>query len=396
MKLHFDVASCVRATSKFSECTKCVDAAPAHIQIIDNIPSFKVATGLEAAACLGACPTEAFSLSDFSVTEFFFTFLESKVRLISSNLNVPCISVLSIEHLISLALASETAITIDLNTYEEGSPLLEHIEDRIEEANFVLSSFSDKHLNTNVEPVARVETLVLSSEAKKEVETPSRRDFLSKATSVKGVVEHKQAFDEAVDSEELQIFGIDNSVIDKIKDKTLTDKRKILFTTLKRIERPETFEVLAIEDISFVSQKFIGDSCTNCQICYRICPTGALSSNGRFSLINFDAMLCVKCHLCHDVCEPNAIQLQSGFEIKEFFEPKQRTLASFTIKRCNECGNNFTYTGGEQACSRCMLEEQEAMFLHDNAKYMKTQEEEKEQEEKKQEERSKRERGSTK
>ena len=82
-------------------------------------------------------------------------------------------------------------------------------------------------------------------------------------------------------------------------------------------------------------------------------------------------MLCVKCHLCHDVCEPNSIQLQSGFEIKEFFEPAQRTLASFTIKRCNECGNNFTYTGGEQACPRCMLEEEEAMFLHDNAKTMK-------------------------
>jgi ferredoxin len=380
MKLHFDVASCVRATSKLSECTKCVDAAPASIQIIDNIPSFKVATGLEAAACLGACPTEAFSLSDFSVTEFFFTFLESKVRLISSNLNVPCISVLSIEHLISLALASESAITIDLNNYEEGSPLLELIEDRIEEANFVLSSLGDKHLNTNVESVARVETLVVNREEKEELEATTRRDFLSKATSVKGVVEHKQAFDEAVDSEELQIFDIDNSMIEKIKDKTLTDKRKILFTTLKHIERPETFEVLATEDISFVSQKFIDDSCTNCQICYRICPTGALSSNGRFSLINFNAMLCVKCHLCHDVCDPNAIKLQSGFEIKEFFEPIQRTLASFTIKRCNECGNNFTYTGGEQACPRCMMEEEEAMTLHDNAKYMKTREEEKEEE----------------
>jgi ferredoxin len=126
------------------------------------------------------------------------------------------------------------------------------------------------------------------------------------------------------------------------------------------------------EDVSFVSQKFIDDSCTNCQICYRICPTGALSSNSKFSMINFDAMLCVKCHLCHDACEPNSIHLQAGFEIKEFFEPTQRTLASFTIKRCNECGNNFTYTDGEQTCPRCLVEEEEAMFLHDNAKHMKS------------------------
>ena len=110
------------------------------------------------------------------------------------------------------------------------------------------------------------------------------------------------------------------------------------------------------------------EKCTNCQICYRICPTGALSSNGKFSLINFDAMLCVKCHLCHDVCESDAIHLQEGFEIKELFEPTQRTLATFNIKRCNECGGYFTYKGGEKICPRCKTEEDEAIALHDFAR----------------------------
>ncbi len=158
----------------------------------------------------------------------------------------------------------------------------------------------------------------------------------------------------------------------------MPDKRKILFTTLKRAGVPDAFEVLPEEEVSFASQKFVDESCTNCQICYRICPTGALSSDSKFSLIHFDAMLCVKCRLCHDVCEPDAIKLQSGFEIKEFFEPTQRTLATFNIKRCNECGNNFTYTGGEQTCPRCAVEEEEAMFLHNNAKYMQAEREKQE------------------
>jgi ferredoxin len=358
MKLHFDLAYCVRATSKFSQCTKCVDAAPQSIEIVDNVPSFQVSTGLEAAACLGACPTEAFSLSDFSLTEFFFSFLESKVRLISSNINVPCISVLSVEHLISLAMASQNPITIDLNTYSEGSELLELIIERIEEANYVLSSFCNKELRTNLDTSVKNTT-----EEKEKNDDSSRRDFLAQV-SVKGVVKHKQTFDDAVDSEELQVFDINDEVIAKIKDKNLPNKRKILFTTLKHLDKPEVFEVLPTEDISFISQKYIDDSCTNCQICYRICPTGALSSNGKFSLINFDSMLCVKCHLCHDVCEPNAIQLQPGFEIKEFFEPTQRTLATFDIQRCNECGNYFTYTGGEKECFRCKIEEEEAIELH--------------------------------
>jgi len=362
MKLHLNLSTCVRATSKFSECTKCVDACPESVQILDNLPSFANNTGVEAAACVGACPTESFSLSEFSTTEFFFTFLESKIRLISPKLNVPCLSVLSVEHFISLALASEETITLDMSAYDVESILYAQIDTRIDEANFVLSSFSDKQLETNMDKIENSD--------KDLEEVLSRRSFLGSA-SLKGVVKHKLTFDEAVEAEELNAFKLDKATIAKIREKNIPDKRKILFTTLKRAGVPSTFEVLPEEEVTFTSQKFVDDTCTNCQICYRICPTGALTSNGKFSLINFDAMLCVKCRLCHDVCEPDAIQLQAGFEIKEFFEPTQRTLATFDIKRCNECGNNFTYTGGEQTCPRCKIEEEEAMFLHSNALDMK-------------------------
>ena len=363
MKLHLTLSSCVRATSRFSDCTKCVDACPESVQILDNLPTFANNTGVEAASCVGVCPTEAFSLSEFSTTEFFFTFLESKIRLISPKFNVPCISVLSVEHLISLALASEETITLDMSAYDTESILYEQIDARIDEANFVLSSFSEKQLETNIDKIEYIE-------GESEKETSSRRSFLGSA-SLRGVVKHKMSFDEAVEAEELKAFKLDTITIAKIREKNLPDKRKILFTTLKRVGVPDIFEVLPEKEVSFTSQKFVDDSCTNCQICYRICPTGALTSNGKFSLIHFDAMLCVKCRLCHDVCEPDAIQLQSGFEVKEFFEPTQRVLATFDIKRCNECGNNFTYTSGEQTCPRCTIEEEEAMFLHANALDMK-------------------------
>ncbi len=370
MRLNLDVARCVRATSKLSECTKCVAATDGKISIDEQLPTFAKGTGVEAAACVGACPTEAFSLSDFSLTEFFFTFVESKVRLVSRKLNIPCLSVLSVEHLISLALACEETVTLDLNDYEKGSHLFNVIAERIDEANFVLSSFSDKQLEVNIDnemPVASEEQID-SNESEGEQAVSDRRNFLRNTASLKGVVKHKKAFDEAVEADELYEFEIDEAMTQKIRDKHLPDKRKILFTMLKHASKPDHYEVLAEEDVSFVSQKFIDESCTNCQICYRICPTGALSSNKKFSLIHFDAMLCVKCHLCHDVCEPGSIQLQPGFETKEFFEPTQRTLATFNIKRCNECGNPFTYLGGEQTCPRCLIEEEEAIFLHQNAK----------------------------
>ena len=362
MNLLFDVGACVRATSKFSECTKCVEVCPvATIEIIDNIPAFTPSACTTCGGCVGVCPTESFSLSGFSSIEFFFKFLEEESNeLVCQKDLYSCLTVLSVEHLISMAIASEKAVVLDVNACACGGDsdkLQEQLRSNIEEANFVLSSFTDKEILTKSSQSEFVQK-------EEEVNVASRRSLFT----LKGAIKSKQEFDEAVDADELKEFGIDLSSIEKIKNNVIPDKRKLLFSVLKRLEKPEVFEVIPTEEINFTSQKFVDESCTNCQICYRICPTGALSSNGKFSLINFDAMLCVKCHLCHDVCEPNSIQLQPGFEIKEFFEPTQRTLATFDIQRCNECGNYFTYTGGEKECLRCKIEEEEAMELHDLAR----------------------------
>ena len=364
MGLNFDVSSCVRATSKFSECTKCVDICPVStIEFVENIPAFTPSACIECGGCAGVCPTESFSLSDFSPINFFFGVMESKENKFACKTEgIPCLSALSVEHLISLALASNEAIVLDVNACVCGgeSKLLNNqIEANIEEANFVLSSFSNRQILVESFP----KESELSSE---EQEVKDRRSFLS----LKSAVQSKSEFDEAVLEDDLKEFILDSDVIARIKDKKIPDKRKLLFSLLKREEKKEAYEVLAEEDIGFTSQKFVDESCTNCQICYRICPTGALSSDSKFSVINFDAMMCVKCHLCHDVCEPDAIQLQAGFEIKEFFEPSQRTLAKFDIKRCHSCGNYFTYMGGEQECIRCKIEEEEAIGLHENARNM--------------------------
>jgi len=364
MKLEFDVTSCVRATSKFSQCTKCVDICPVDTIVIadNNIPAFTPSECINCGGCVGVCPTESFSLSGFSSIEFFFKFLEEdNTHLVCQKDLYSCLSTLSVEHLISLALASDKTISMDVHGCSCGGDsdkLQNQLLTNIEEANFILDSISNKSIE--------IKSLENIEDKTKEPTTPNRRSFLS----LKGAIKSKKAFDEAVVADELKEFGIDSIAIAGIKEKKIPDKRKLLFSVLKRQSKPNSYDVLAEEDISFTSQKFIDESCTNCQICYRICPTGALSSDNKFSVINFDALMCVKCHLCHDVCEPDSIHLQRGFEIKEFFEPTQRVLAKFNIKRCNECGNYFTYTGGLVECPRCRVEEEEAMWLHQNAKKM--------------------------
>ncbi len=361
MNLLFDVASCVRATSKSSECTKCLEVCPVNtIEMVDNIPAFTPSACITCGGCVGVCPTESFSLSGFSTIEFFFKFLEEESNELTCQKDLySCLSVLSVEHLISMAIASEKPLIMDVDACACGgdsNKLQVQLKANIEEANFILSSFCDKEIL-----IKNAETIKLQKE---EDLGKSRRSLFS----LKGAIKSKQAFDEAMNADELKAFGIDLTDIAKMKNKVIPDKRKLLFSVLKRVEKQENYEIIPTEEINFTSQKFVDESCTNCQICYRICPTGALSSDKKFSIINFDSMLCLKCHLCHDVCEPNAIQLQEGYEIKEMFEPTQRTLATFDIQRCNECGNYFTYTGGEKECFRCKLEEEEARELHDLAR----------------------------
>jgi Fe-S-cluster-containing hydrogenase component 2 len=95
-------------------------------------------------------------------------------------------------------------------------------------------------------------------------------------------------------------------------------------------------------------------------MCYRICPTGALSSDIRNSKIDFDPFMCVKCHLCHDVCEPDSLTLSSSYNLKELFEPSVQRLVSFNVRSCNECGGFFTSLHGKKICRRCELEDEEA------------------------------------
>jgi len=366
MKLTLDISRCVRATSKFSGCDACVHASGGAVSINEQLPEFAKGTGVEAAACVGACPTEAFSLEGFSTTAFFFRFLESGETLLKKSDTLPCLGVLGVEHFIALSLASDAPLNADLSDYAEDKRLLALIGDRLEEANFVLESIGGRPIDIRLEGEAyRKET-----DTAEEISPDARRRVLRESATLKGALKYKMAFDEAVEADEPYRFVVDGELAEKIRDKVLPDRRKILYTVLKNAPRPERYEVLAEEDVSFISQKYVTDACTNCQICYRICPTGALGSDRKFSLIAFDAMLCVKCRLCHDVCEPDAIKLQPGVDTRVFFEPETKTLATFDVRRCMECGNPFTWFGGEQVCPRCRIEEEEAMELIMNARKM--------------------------
>jgi len=356
--IHLKASSCVRSLSVESQCDKCEVVCPTDAIVIgDNpLPSINFSLCVGCGACGGVCPTEAFSLDDFSVTDFFFNFLEDEDNLISCRKNVPCISALSVEHIISLAILKKEMV-FDM-AYCNGCAIASTCHKQIlanhEEATYLLEAMES-------DAVIRLENISFQ----KDKDDTNRRDFLN-AINLTTLAKTKRSFENEVQkaSDELTEHTLEKTDIALLRKKTLPEKRKLFFTAVKRVERPSQFHIVEADEVTFTSQKLMHkETCTACQMCYRVCPTGALTSDIKNSKIDFDPFLCVKCNICHDVCEPNAITLSNSYNVKEFFEPEVQSLIKFKVIRCNECNIIFSTNTKDKLCYRCKAEDEEAREL---------------------------------
>jgi len=307
--------------------------------------------------CDAVCPNEALSLDDFSSTNFFFDFLQDEQNIISCRKNVPCIAALNVENIISMSVMKKE-IVFDVG-YCSGCDIANTCHPQIlknyEEASYILEAMENK---------ASLKLENLCYEDKDEPKS-DRRDFL-RAINLKTVAKTKHAFENEVKkaSDELVEHILEKADIALLKKKRIPQRRKIFFTAIKRVEKPSQYHRIDANEISFTSQKVMHEElCTACQMCYRVCPTGALTSDMRNSKIDFDPFLCIKCHICHDVCESDALTLSPAYNIKEFFQPVVQNLITFNVRRCDECNTVFSTNSDDRLCYRCKIEDEEALEL---------------------------------
>ena len=356
--LTLSAGSCVRSLSVDSECNKCEVVCPTNAIVVGTnpLPSINFSACVTCGACVGVCPNEALGLDEFSTTNFFFDFVESSENLISCRKNVPCIAALSVEHVISMAVLKKE-IVFDVGHCEscEIAPTCyKRIVEIHEEASYLLEAMENSS-EIKLEKVSYEET----------TKSTDRRDFLN-TLNLNTVAKVKHSFESEVQkaSDELVEHTLGKSDIALLKKKSIPDRRKIFFTAIKRVEKPSQFHIIDATEVTFTSQKLMNEeACTACQMCYRVCPTGALTSDMKNSKIDFDPFLCIKCSICHDVCEPDAITLATSYDIKEFFEPTVQNLVSFKVKRCDECSVIFSTNSNDRMCYRCKTEDEEARVL---------------------------------
>lgn len=357
--LSLSPAKCVRALSVNSACTQCVEVCPSDaIAINGRLPSINQVICVGCAGCVASCPTEALDLDDFNPTEFFFTFISDDENLVSCQKNVPCITSLGSEHLIALC-GMKKGLRLDIGHCSEcsiGEKILRDIKTRVDNVNYMLEA---------IESPFGVDLVNEGYTTEEKKEEKDRRDFF-KTFHLNQIGTVKANFEREIQlsTDEFIAYTTDSSHTQELRTKKITDRRKLFFTALKRFDKPSVYHVVEAEKIVFTSQKLMDESkCTACELCYRICPTGALTSDARSSKIDFDPFLCVKCHLCHDVCESNAISVSASYNLKEWYEPTVQNLVTYSVRRCDECDALFSSVAGEKICRRCRIEEEEAREL---------------------------------
>ncbi|MEA1916104.1 MAG: 4Fe-4S binding protein [Campylobacterota bacterium] len=358
--IELNSSACVRGLTKFSTCSACELSCPTDAIKIDGaLPLINFSQCVGCGGCVGVCPSQALSLENFSLTNTIFSLIDTKQKLLTCKADVPCLSVFDVQSLSSLVIFKNSDIEFDMAYCDEceiASTCKALIENCVEESNYLLSAI-------DVENCVKLVKVGAVQDVQKE---PTRRDFLS-SINIQNTIGAKVEFDKKVKNsiDEFMTQTLQSEDIAKIREqKLITDSKKLFAMALKRLEKPKTYHVIDATDITFSSQKLINEAtCSACQMCYRLCPTSALTSDNKNSKIDFDPFLCIACGTCHDVCESNALTKSPSFNIKELFEPKIQRLINFSVKRCNECNNFFISLNGEKLCHVCKIEEEDAMSL---------------------------------
>jgi Fe-S-cluster-containing hydrogenase component 2 len=286
-------------------------------------------------ACIGVCPTEAISADGFEPNMYVLNELTKesdtlRAKALGTKLTIKCsaigacLSSFDEQNLITLVMRSSRNIELDMSECAK-CPLNEKnctVSDKIvkvaSETNRFLKAINSKK-----------ELVVLESTVN------DRRSFL------------KSIFSSASSIKEAMSFEMPENKT-KIPLKTL-----LLKNTLK--DAADGINLKITEGgFSFLTQKTISDSCTNCRACVEFCPTNALFYSSDYDKIYFQSGKCVDCSICDIMCKDNSLGKTDEFDLVRFMFDKALCVIEHEIITCDNCKIGFAAKNGVTTCPTCM------------------------------------------
>ncbi len=366
--VRLNVEACLNSKHKGQPCSYCAEACPTEAIKLTNDVFSPVEMDLElcvkCGGCVSACPTGAFSQPTLvdehrNLMKVINELKGSPVELTcprhpgtgSSSLPVDsivdagkCLASLPLSVLLSLAVALSNDLWINdrLCANCPISRAVEPVRKRVEAANAFLRAWGHSgriHLASELEPSREHPAEFYDGQQP----GYSRREFFS-ALSRLMLKTMGAIVEEAVPVPIPEPAG------------SLPQERINLKAVIAGMGEP------GIETIDLKGHPFgnleISDSCSGCNLCVRICPTGALTSEieeGIFKL-NFTEPDCLGCDLCAISCPEKAISVESTLDTETFSRSRPITLIQGRVVHCRKCGAPIIEREGkEPLCYICKL-----------------------------------------
>ena len=288
-----DASRCLKMRYSESSCRHCVDICPHGAVSLDGFLAINPNHCSGCLLCTAVCPAGAVELSsDFSASLAQLSRVPEPVlgcirNNAHSNASLACLGGLSEEHLLTLCHTLPGKLQLHLSACGEcpNSAMIPHLRHRLE----VLSVAGLMEGGCNIVLAESAQDINYHDES------VDRRSFF-------------KSFRNSLFQSAAVILSTTNEQSDRRTEyagKRLPARRELLNRT--RIKRsPELEALIQKHTDSCIS---FDDSCTKCQGCVAICPTGALQTELADALPIFNQHFCTGCGLCCEFCLDGAVKL---------------------------------------------------------------------------------------
>ena len=310
--VNFDRFRCLRTDYYHNDCQICKEISPDAVEFINKI---RIDTTKLHPSVIGACPSQAFSHSEYDVTQGLLKFINSDAEVLSGDGDFE-LEALSVEDFVSLALRKERLVVQSQDAV---------IIDRVDAARQILQEFG---FEPNIACAKANEV--------------NRREFFSKV------------FTKIKQSKELPLQSVYSY------DSRVPISRQLLKNSIKL--HIANLDNTCVQSSYYSAKTIDYQACDNCSDCVQFCPTNALFYNRGEVEIYFMQSSCIGCGICNHICHSDAISDDLQIDLVAFAFEKEKKLVAHKLVACQKCKTPFSQKEGESVCKVCKQFESNDMF----------------------------------